>query len=96
MTNRKTDFPPTIKELEKRPVLSAIQVSVYTSVMLGKILTLLDASIPDEKQNKAVKDLVKTLTWSTFGTLREWCLHSAEGIKSTFPFMSGTPDDLST
>lgn len=90
----KEDFPPTINELEKRSVLSSVQVSVYTSVLLGKILTLLDASIPDEKQNKAVKDLVKTLTWSTNDILKKWCWGQGDGNGSTFPFHSGTPNDM--
>lgn len=98
MSKVKVDFPPTIKELEKRPVLSAVQVSVYTSTLLGKILTLLDASIPDDKQNKAVKDLVKSLTWTTYDVLRKWAWDQdeKEGSGSCFPFHSNTPDDLST
>ena len=31
---------------------------------LGKLLTLIDASIVDEKQNKAVKDSVKSIVWN--------------------------------
>lgn len=89
------DFPPTIKELEKCPVLSAYAVSGYTSILLGKILTLLDASIPDEKQNKAVKDLVKSLTWSTHKELRDWCLSQSENNGSTYPFpFYRTHDDI--
>ncbi len=89
------DFPPTIIELEKRSVLSTVQMEVYTSLLVGKMLTVIDASISDVKQNKATKDLVKSLVWNTCDELRAWCLEKAEGINGRpFPFLSGTPKDM--
>jgi hypothetical protein len=31
---------------------------------LGRLLTLVDTAVVDERQNKAVKDTVKTLVWN--------------------------------
>ena len=94
-----SDFPPTVIELEKRPVLSVMHLSIFTSMLIGKFLTVLDASVTDPKQNKAAKDLIKTLVWSTFEELRKWCLdivnkENKMQEKKPFPFLSGTPNDM--
>jgi hypothetical protein len=33
------------------------------SVRLGRVLTIIDASIPDQEQRKAIKDLINTSYW---------------------------------
>jgi hypothetical protein len=40
--------------------LSCFAVVTDLSHLLGKVLTLIDASVTDPRQNKALKDLIKT------------------------------------
>lgn len=45
-----------------------VTVNSYTSGhfkrLLGRLLTLVDTAIVDDRQNKAVKDTIKTLVWN--------------------------------
>ena len=54
------------KEISKS--LEFYQVNHQLSFMKGKILTLIDASIPEGKQNKATKDIVHEIVGSTVST----------------------------
>jgi len=40
---------------------SIVVVPSFASHLMGKVLTVIDASIVDEKQNKALKDVIKVM-----------------------------------
>jgi hypothetical protein len=46
------------------PTMAIREVRDYTMDIVGKVLTIVDASIPDEKQRKAIKDLMRNAIWS--------------------------------
>lgn len=49
------------KDFNYEPVLSYSQLEGTLTYLMGKILTQIDASIIEERQNKAVKDNIKAL-----------------------------------
>jgi len=55
-----------IKHRDIQEVWSGIYSEVYGARkdILGKVLTIIDAVIVDSKQNKNVKDLVKSAVWN--------------------------------
>lgn len=46
--------------------MSYVSLHSQFNFMLGDILTILDATVVDKQQNKAVKDLVKRTVWDRF------------------------------
>lgn len=79
-------LPPSISALERRPVLSASQTRIYTTMILGKVLTVIDTLVSEDKQNKATKDIIKTLVWDTYQKLFNWTMGESEKTGSPFPF----------
>jgi len=64
------------------------QVSYYyiedmLRMLSGRILTIIDASISEEKQNKAIKDLVKKEIWTQINKLQYfyWGDKQAHSVK---------------
>jgi len=53
------------KEKKEHRLLKFSNVNQQLSFMKGKLLTLIDASISGEKQNKATKDIVHQIVGST-------------------------------
>ena len=55
------------------PLYSFESVEGYTQYIVGKVLTVLDASISDARQNKAAKDLLRdTIFNEAFGLMRDF------------------------
>lgn len=49
------------------------EIRDYTQHLTGRIKTIVDAAIPDPKQNKAVKDLVHDALWTEhYDAVRQW------------------------
>ena len=48
--------------------------------LLGEILTLVDASILDPGQNKAMKDVIKSLVYAIDGECMEFSMPGVEGV----------------
>lgn len=46
--------------------------------LAGKVLTVIDASISDEKQNKAIKDLIKSNFAKTIGRYENICFYGKQ------------------
>lgn len=61
-------------------------VADFLSNLEGKILTISDASIPDEKQNNAVKSIIRNTVWEQFDVVREWYYKQSDNGKTPFPF----------
>lgn len=58
------------------------------SHIVGKVLTIIDASYSDVSQREAVKSIVKDALWGTSDALAEWMHDNQVGTneRSTFPF----------
>lgn len=55
------------------------EVRDYTQHLAGRIKTIVDAAIPDPKQNKAVKDLIHDAIWTEhYSAVRAWAEIAAE------------------
>ena len=61
---------PEKQPSELQPVWNGVLKEYYNyrTKSLGKILTIIDAVIVDEKQNKSVKDLINNVLWDTTDT----------------------------
>ncbi|HJT55887.1 MAG TPA: hypothetical protein VJ761_05295 [Ktedonobacteraceae bacterium] len=62
---------------------------LLTTHVLGRVLTILDASIADSRQCKAAKDLAKQAIWAAFFEVKEWMEKNArntENPTTVFPF----------
>jgi len=59
---------------DERKLASYSFIQWRFSKMLGKILTLIDASIGDKQQNKAIKDLIKGDFINEYGELSNFLL----------------------
>jgi len=85
---------------KKNPVVSPIgnecfenkislhQVNTLITDLEGKILTVIDASIVEQKQREAIKSLLRQYIWGDFDKVRDWFYKecSEEGKGCTFPF----------
>lgn len=61
--------------------------------LLGRVLTIIDASIHGEKSNKAVKDLIKGEFISDYAELSE-LLHDRAEMQETCTFDESDPEDV--
>ena len=59
-------------------------LTCLSAYLQGRILTIVDASISDPKQNKAVKDVMREAFWSTELKIQKWVQNGGEN--HTFPF----------
>jgi len=59
-------------------------------VLSGRVLTVIDASIPDERQNKATKDLVKKEFWTSINKVQEYYWNGDKGHSVN---LEGKPSD---
>ena len=50
-------------------------VNTIKQNLLGKVLTIIDSAIQDERQNKAIKDLIKNTIWED-----KFCIHEFKDI----------------
>jgi len=64
-------------ELQVSDTVSAFKSELVVSNLsdlLGKVLTVIDASLPDSTQNKSIKDLIK----NEFGRKQDWFYESSQ------------------
>jgi len=91
--------PKEYEELCHKPAVSSNQLVKFTSYLQGVVLTVVDASISDPKQNKAMKNLIKKGLWDGYRQMHEYCIDSEgqflhgkkNGQSVWFPF--GEPND---
>ncbi len=57
-----------IEKKQKFKLLAFGQVNPQLRFMKGKLLTLIDATISDEQQNKATKDIIHQIVGETINT----------------------------
>ena len=74
------------KKFANKPTVSSNQLVSFVSYLQGRVLTVIDASIADHVQNKALKNIMKTALWDGYGILSDWCIENAGEGGSTFPF----------
>lgn len=61
--------------------INSVQINKLFNHITGQILTIIDAAISDEKQNTAIKDLIKNKIWDNYEPLQNWLYHQ-ERVKS--------------
>ena len=68
--------------------VSSKNIADFSSVLVGKILTVIDASVTDREQREAMKSLIKQNLWSTVDIFVQWMSeqNKKSGNSSTFPF----------
>lgn len=76
---------PFIAESSEKKI-NLIQVQFLVSDLEGKILTVIDASITEQKQREAIKSLIKQYIWGDFDKIAEWFYKQSEGNAYNFPF----------
>ena len=54
--------------------------------MIGKLLTIIDATVPVGSQNKSVKSLVRNAVWDDIEQAQSWLAQQQSGMRSSFPF----------
>lgn len=62
------------------------QVNYLVLDLEGKILTVIDASITEQKQRDAIKSLVRQYIWGDFNKVSDWFYQQSENEASSFPF----------
>jgi len=60
----------------------------------GKLLTIVDASISDKEQCRAIKSLVKNSIWDDVRILEEWWYDPSNKDSTYFPFYNSSSTDL--
>lgn len=76
---------PFIAESGEKKI-NLIQVYCLVSDLEGKILTVIDASITEQKQREAIKSLLRQYIWGDFDKVRDWFYKQSEGNACNFPF----------
>lgn len=66
--------------------LSTKNISDFETQILGKILTIMDASITDHKQRDALRQLIMQATWDVVNDVFKWMKATSEGKDSIFPY----------
>ena len=51
----------------------------------GKVKTVIDASVADRQQNKAMKDLAHQAIWDAYSEVQKWSWKEAQRIDGTLP-----------
>jgi len=67
-------LPPTTEEGEKElitPKINLVQCRSYLNHTLGEVLTIVDSSISDVVQRKAMKDLIKGRFWDSLRMIQD-------------------------
>ena len=76
------------KTLEERIQTDGVRCELISSsdvsYLEGKLKTLIDASIVDEKQNKATKDMVRLVLWDWFTFIRDHILDHLKDKKEWY------------
>lgn len=74
-----------------KPTISVSVLVDHTNHIIGKLLTIIDATVSNEKQNKAMKDLVRATVWQTHGILENWAMVQTDAMGSTSPYSNFEP-----
>lgn len=67
-------------------LITLSNVADFLSNLEGKILTISDASLPDKKQNEAVKSIIRNTVWGQFDVIRKWYYEQSDNVGTPFPF----------
>lgn len=92
MSKDKTSLGSPIDKERFESKISLSQIADFTSDIEGKILTVIDASMTEQKQREAVKSLVRQYIWSDFDKVREWFYSQTENTACSFPFNPNLPE----
>jgi len=82
----KNDVMLSTMEKEVKTTFSSKNIADFESTVLGKILTIIDASIVDKEQREAMKSLIKQQVWSTTDIVVKWMAEQQGEGGSTFPY----------
>ena len=88
---RGNGLPPLRNEVVQATMTAGNMIG-YNKYILGKILTIVDASITDKEQLKAVKDLIKTSFWDAYDIVWRWMNRQRNGDGGTFILSEGIPN----
>jgi hypothetical protein len=70
------------------PTINLNHLEALLNHVLGKVLTVVDATVMDKEQRDAQKSLYKSAVWDTFSVIEQWHFQQnmESGTGSTFPF----------
>jgi hypothetical protein len=89
MSNTKSvEVNPMVFNQELKAEVSASDFISYNNAILGEVLTLVDASLPESDQRKALKSLIKQCMWRNYDLVWKWLNEQKNGSGSTFPLSS--------
>jgi len=77
--------PFVIVELNKERAIRFNRLSDDLRCFAGEILTIIDASYSEERQNKAIKDLIKTQFRKLIGHYEDICFFGTQGSQINLP-----------
>lgn len=77
-----------IENMFIKPSMSLQEINAYTSHIVGLVKTLIDASVIDVRQNKALKDLLGQQIWGACNEVENWAQEEREGKGRSFPFLN--------
>lgn len=66
--------------------ISLSDVSSFLSNLEGKLLTIIDASYFNEKQNQAIKSLIRNNIWSEYDIVHKWYYEQDDNGATPFPY----------
>lgn len=72
-------------EKEAYAKLSSRNILSLEGHILGKVLTIVDASVANIDQREAMKMLIKEAVWDTTNLVTKWMSEQEEGKGSSFP-----------
>lgn len=78
-------YDPFVKVSEGERAVKYYRLESDIRDLTGKILTIVDASVSDEKQNKAIKDLVKENIRQFLNWYQEICFKGSQGSSVCLP-----------
>lgn len=82
----KADVALHTLEKEAYAKFSSRQIMNFEAKILGKILTIIDASITDREQREAMKMLIKQDVWDATDVVVKWMVDQGDKNGSTFPY----------
>jgi hypothetical protein len=85
---KRTGNPETNDNEELKGTMTSSNLIAYNNELLGHILTIVDASVPESDQKKAMKSLIKQSVWKTYDVVWKWMNDQrGNGNGSSFPFV---------
>lgn len=80
--------------------ISINNLDAYNKHVIGRILTIIDASLPPGRQTDSIKQLIKQDSWAARDKVWSWMSHQSYdektgmGTASSFPFSYDTPSPM--